>query len=94
VSAPLAQCSAGEEGDSFTGQCVPYLVPNSPGDNAAAAPAAAPAGTSTPSGCPAGVTGSECSAQNQPVSSGPNMPAGVPPQQPEQSLADVVTPGY
>ncbi len=29
----LGQCSNGEEGDAFTGQCVPYLVPNSPGGN-------------------------------------------------------------
>jgi hypothetical protein len=78
----LGQCNGGEEGDPYTGQCVPYLVPNSP------------AGNSTPSGCPAGVTGAECADQNQPVSSGPNMPAPVQPQQPEQQLADVVTPDY
>ena len=34
----LGQCSSGEEGDAYTGQCVPYLVPNSPGGNPAAAP--------------------------------------------------------
>jgi hypothetical protein len=45
-------------------------------------------------GCPAGVGGSECNVQNQPISQGPNMPAPVPPQQPEQELAEVVTPGY
>lgn len=81
-------CSNGEEGDAFTGQCVPFVVPNSPGGNA---PAAAPAGNAT--ACPAGVSGSECAIQ-PPANSGPNMPANPPPQQPEQELADVVTPGY
>ncbi|BBX00821.1 hypothetical protein BST36_00200 [Mycolicibacterium moriokaense] len=28
--ASVAQCAAGEESDVYTGQCVPYLVPNSP----------------------------------------------------------------
>ncbi len=28
--ASLAQCAPGEDGDLYTGQCVPYLVPNSP----------------------------------------------------------------
>ncbi|ORB64281.1 hypothetical protein [Mycolicibacterium tusciae] len=85
----LGQCSSGEEGDAYTGQCVPYLVPNSPGGN----PAAAPAGNAASSACPAGVSGSECAIQ-PPANSGPNMPANPPPQQPEQELADVVTPGY
>jgi hypothetical protein len=85
----LGQCSNGEEGDAYTGQCVPYLVPNSPGGNAAAAPA----GNATSSACPAGVSGSECAIQ-PPVNSGPNMPVNPPPQQPEQALAEVVTPGY
>jgi hypothetical protein len=79
----LGQCSSGEEGDAFTGQCVPYLVPNSPGGDPAASATA----------CPAGVSGSECSIQ-PPANSGPNIPANPPPQQPEQELADVNTPGY
>jgi hypothetical protein len=29
-SAPVAQCPAGEEPDSFTAVCLPHLVPNSP----------------------------------------------------------------
>jgi hypothetical protein len=29
-SAPLAQCSSGEESDTFTTTCTPFLVPNSP----------------------------------------------------------------
>jgi hypothetical protein len=29
-AAPMAQCPAGEETDTFTGVCVPHLVPNSP----------------------------------------------------------------
>lgn len=87
-SSYLGQCSNGEEGDAYTGQCVPYLVPNSPGGNAAS-----PAGNTTAGGCPAGVSGSECAIQ-PPANSGPNMPANPPPQEPEQELADVVTPGY
>jgi hypothetical protein len=73
----LAQCAPGEDGDLYTGHCVPYLVPNTPA-----------------SGCPAGVSGAECGGQNQPVAQGPNTPAGDAPQQPEQQLADVSTPGY
>lgn len=30
VGTPLAACSTGEEEDTFTTSCVPYLVPNSP----------------------------------------------------------------
>lgn len=73
----VAECTAGDDLDPFTGRCVPYIVPSSPA-----------------TGCPAGVGGSECNVQNQPISQGPNMPAPVPPQQPEQELAEVVTPGY
>jgi hypothetical protein len=29
-AAPLAQCSSGEEQDTFTTTCVPYMVPTSP----------------------------------------------------------------
>jgi len=29
-SAPLAQCTSGEEEDVFTTSCTPFLVPNSP----------------------------------------------------------------
>jgi hypothetical protein len=32
-STPLAACSGGEEEDSFTTTCVPFLVPNSPDDS-------------------------------------------------------------
>jgi hypothetical protein len=78
----LGQCATGEDSDLYTGHCVPYLVPNSP------------AGNSTASGCPAGVSGAECTVQSQPISGGPNMPAPVPPQEPEQELAEVATPGY
>lgn len=31
ASAPLAECSSGEEMDVFTTNCTPFLVPNSPG---------------------------------------------------------------
>ena len=30
LSAQQSSCSTGEEGDLYTGSCVPYLVPNSP----------------------------------------------------------------
>src|SRR5690242_10471767 len=32
-STPMAACSGGEEEDSFTTTCVPFLVPNSPDDS-------------------------------------------------------------
>jgi hypothetical protein len=32
-STPLAACSSGEEEDTFTTTCVPFLVPNSPDDS-------------------------------------------------------------
>ncbi|OBG17014.1 hypothetical protein A5765_06745 [Mycolicibacterium celeriflavum] len=82
----LANCPAGEDEDLYAGQCVPYLVPNSP------ASAATPAN----SGCPPGVSGAECggSTGNEVGSPRPRMPAPVPPQEPEQELAEVVTPGY
>lgn len=84
--AQLANCPTGEEQDLYAGQCVPYLVPNSP------AAAAAPAN----SGCPPGVSGAECggSTGNDFGSARPRMPAPVPPQQPEQELAEIATPGY
>jgi hypothetical protein len=82
----LANCPIGEEEDVYVGHCVPYLVPNSP------AGAAVPAN----SACPPGVSGAECggSTGNQVGSPVPRMPAPVPPQEPEQELAEVVTPGY
>lgn len=82
----LANCPTGEEEDLYAGQCVPYLVPNSP------AAAAVPANST----CPPGVSGTECtgSTGNEVGSPVPRMPAPVPPQEPEQELADVVTPGY
>ena len=75
----LADCATGEEGDLYTGNCVPYLVPNSP---------------ASASACPPGVGGAQCSIQDQPISSGPSMPAPPPPQEPEQELAEIATPGY
>ena len=81
----LANCPAGEEEDLYAGQCVPYLVPNSPAGADAAN-----------SACPPGVSGAECggSTGDQVGSPKPRMPAPVPPQEPEQELAEVVTPGY
>ncbi|BBZ30458.1 hypothetical protein MMAD_47530 [Mycolicibacterium madagascariense] len=29
-SAPLADCAVGEDADAYTGECVPFAVPNSP----------------------------------------------------------------
>ena len=48
LSAQQAGCANGEEGDLYTGACVPYLVPNTPGAS---------------SGCPPGVSGAECTGQ-------------------------------
>lgn len=81
LPAYLADCATGEEGDLYTGNCVPYLVPNSPA-------------SASPSACPPGVGGAQCSIQDQPISSGPSMPAPPPPQEPEQELAEIATPGY
>ena len=33
VSTPLAACTGGEEEDVYTTTCVPFMVPNSPGDS-------------------------------------------------------------
>lgn len=44
-TAGLAACPSGEEMDTYTESCVPYLVPNSPAGN---------------SPCPPGVSGAEC----------------------------------
>lgn len=84
--AQLANCPTGEDQDLYTGHCVPYMVPNS------SAGAAVPGDTQ----CPPGVSGSECgsSTGNELGSPQPQMPAPVPPQEPEQELAEVATPGY
>ncbi|MGE2689638.1 hypothetical protein [Mycolicibacterium pulveris] len=92
----LADCPAGEEQDLYSGQCTPYLVPNSPGPAPASAPADADTTGASPSMCPPGVSGAECGGETggQASSPQPQMPAPVPPQEPEQELAEVVTPGY
>lgn len=79
--AHVANCPTGEDEDLYAGQCVPYLVPNSP------AGATAPAN----SACPPGVSGTECGG-----STGNLVPPhSPPPPSPElQELEDVVTPGY
>ena len=41
-STPLAACTGGEEEDSFTTTCVPFLVPNSPDDSGFTTTAANP----------------------------------------------------
>ena len=35
LSAQQSGCAIGEEGDLYTGTCIPYLVPNSPGSASA-----------------------------------------------------------
>jgi hypothetical protein len=80
LSAQQSGCSNGEEGDLFTGSCVPYLVPNTH--------------ATSNNMCPAGVSGSECGGPTGQVGPAPHMPAPMPPSQEEQDLADVVTPGY
>ncbi len=52
--ASLAQCKGGEEPDTFTTTCVPFMTPNTPGTSATATSAAT---------CPAGVSGAECGPQ-------------------------------
>jgi hypothetical protein len=59
----LAQCSGGEEPDGFTTTCVPFMIPKTPGTSTVAAGA---------TGCPAGVSGSECGGQSG--GSGPANP--------------------
>ncbi|MDA4088824.1 hypothetical protein MHAS_03270 [Mycolicibacterium hassiacum DSM 44199] len=82
---PLAACSGGEEYDSYTGHCVPYLVPRT----------SRSLGTN-PDFCPPGVSGTECGGSTGDTASSPQpqMPAPVPPQEPEQELAEISTPGY
>lgn len=50
VSAAPAACPNGENNDTYTGNCVPYLVPNSP--------------SSSNSLCPPGVSGTECGSED------------------------------
>lgn len=61
-STALAACPNGEDNDTYTGNCVPYLVPNSPSGNSL---------------CPAGVSGTECSsAEIQVTPTAPVAPTG------------------
>ena len=71
-------CSNGEEGDLYTGTCVPYLAPNTPGTSSSA--------------CPAGVSGAECSGQS--ALPAPSTPTPFQPSPELQELEDVATPGY
>lgn len=77
-SSVLAACPNGEDPDTYTGTCVPYLVPNSrnlPSSNNL---------------CPPGVSGTECgSAEVQATPTAPVAPTG-----PEQALEDVSTPDF
>ncbi|MGV0738277.1 hypothetical protein ABQF35_14045 [Mycobacterium syngnathidarum] len=57
-----AACPNGENNDTYTGNCVPYLVPNSPSGNTL---------------CPPGVSGTECgSAEGQATPTAPVAPTG------------------
>lgn len=61
-STVLTACSNGEEQDTYTGNCIPYLVPNSPSSNSL---------------CPPGVHGAECgSAEIKTVPTAPTAPTG------------------
>ncbi|MEV0673330.1 hypothetical protein [Mycobacterium sp. NPDC050441] len=61
-STVLAACPNGEDNDTYTGSCVPYLVPNSASSNTL---------------CPPGVTGTECgSAEVQATPTAPVAPTG------------------
>jgi len=50
----VAQCNGGEEPDTFTTTCVPFMTPKTPGTSATATSATT---------CPPGVSGSECGTQ-------------------------------
>jgi hypothetical protein len=92
VPAQLANCPGGEEVDTFTGPCVPFLVPNSTSGEASPASAT---GT-TPGGstlCPPGVSGAECTTSSGDEAQ-PQMQAPAQGQSPEQQLVDVNTPDY
>ena len=66
-STAAASCPAGEDNDTYTGTCIPYLVPNSRG-----------AATL----CPPGVGGTECgSAQVPPAAPPPVAVAPQQPEQ-------------
>ncbi|NKZ15258.1 hypothetical protein HGA11_30235 [Mycolicibacterium septicum DSM 44393] len=61
-STALAACPNGEDNDTYTQNCVPYLVPNSPSGNSL---------------CPPGVSGTECgSAEVQTTPTAPVAPTG------------------
>ncbi|MBN3510093.1 hypothetical protein [Mycolicibacterium nivoides] len=61
-STALAACPNGEDNDTYTQNCVPYLVPNSPSGNNL---------------CPPGVSGTECgSAEIQTTPTAPIAPTG------------------
>ncbi|WP_217160315.1 hypothetical protein [[Mycobacterium] fortunisiensis] len=78
--ATLATCPSGEDSDTYTGSCVPYLVPNSP---------------SGASLCPPGVSGSECGSAQPPAGPLQRPPlAPLAPTGPEQQLQDVSTPDF
>ena len=58
----VAQCNGGEEPDTFTTTCVPFMTPKTPGASAAATSATT---------CPPGVSGSECGTQGGPTATNP-----------------------
>lgn len=61
-STALAACPNGEDNDTYSGNCVPYLVPNSPSSNTL---------------CPPGVSGSECGSPDvQATPTAPVAPTG------------------
>jgi hypothetical protein len=58
-------CAAGEDIDTYTGTCVPYLVPSSP---------------TSSNLCPAGVSGTECSSAQAPAAAAPPVAQQQPEQ--------------
>lgn len=77
----LAVCPAGEEVDTFTGRCVPALVPNSPGCPPGVHGAICEGSLQTPRGPIGGINR-------------PQMPAPPPLSGPGPELAEVSTPDY
>ncbi|MDH6198976.1 hypothetical protein M2272_005640 [Mycobacterium frederiksbergense] len=76
----VAACPNGEDTDTYTGTCVPYLVPNSANQSPL---------------CPAGVLGTECgSAEVQTGPGQPQLPGDLEPTGPGQEIEDLSTPDF
>lgn len=80
ISTAQVDCPAGEESDTYTGTCVPYLVPNPP-----CPPGVGGAECTSIAQAQTGTIGGEAR---------PQIPAPVAGEGPESELAQVSTPDY